>query len=141
MNAAVRAGTRGSITPFAVIVLAGLFLVGGLVHDGGLLLAERRDAASTASAAARYAAQSVDVAAARGGTVRLDPALASQRVQQYLATVGATGRVVSVDDATVVVEVTDTVDFHFLDVVGLSSRDVTATGRARITRGITEADQ
>lgn len=131
---------RGVVTPFAVIIASALLLVAGLVHDGGLILAERREAGATAAAAARAGAQAIDVGAARASVVRLDPAAAQLAAQQYLARVGHTGTVTIVDD-TITVEVASTVDMHFLGLVGISSRDVTGTGTARATRGISEADQ
>ena len=71
----------------------------------------RRDVQAVASAASRAAAQ-VSEAEIRGGSVAIDPNLASQRANAVLAASGYSGGV-SVDGLTVTVTATGSVDYAF----------------------------
>jgi hypothetical protein len=64
-------GDSGQITAMAVVMMAALFLLAGLVLDGGLTLAARERVLGLAQEAARAGAQAVDLAVYRqNGTLR-----------------------------------------------------------------------
>lgn len=127
----------GSVTVFVIGLTLALLMVAGLVHDGGRVLAARRQAHDLADNAARAGAQAVDIEVLRaGGTVSIDPIEARAAADDYLATTGLTGDVtVTADRVEVVVSITT--PMVLLQLVGIAQRTVTAHGEARIVRGIT----
>ncbi len=128
---------EGSVTVFVVGLTLALLMVAGLVHDGGRVLAARRQAHDLADNAARAAAQAVDIDALRSGApVALDPLAAQVAAEDYLAITGHPGEVVVTADM-VEVTVTITTPMVLLQVVGIAERTVTASGEARLVRGIT----
>jgi Flp pilus assembly protein TadG len=128
---------EGSVTVFVVGLTLALMMVAGLVYDGGRILAARRQAHDLADNAARAAAQAVDLDALRSGTpVALDPLDAQVAAEDYLATTGHTGEVAVTADA-VEVTVTITTPMVLLQLAGIAERTVTASGEARLVRGIT----
>lgn len=128
---------EGSVTVFVVGLTLALMMVAGLVYDGGRILAARRQAHDLADNAARAAAQAVDLDALRSGApVELDPLDAQVAAEGYLATTGHTGEVLVTAD-TVEVHVTITTPMVLLQLAGISERTVTASGEARLVRGIT----
>ena len=130
---------RGSLTAFFVLFVVAVLLVAGLVFDGGALLTARRDVADAAQDAARAGAQAIDIATVRAGDTTLSPNEAATAARAWLATEGHTGTVVVTGD-TVTVTVSDTVRLTLLPLAGISARTVSAVERARIVRGVTEAD-
>ena len=88
----------GTITAFVTIMTVALMFVAGLVFDGGMTLASRREAANVAEGAARAGAQALDVDVLRAtGAVKLDPVEAKRRAESYLAAAGRDGRVVRLE--------------------------------------------
>ncbi len=140
MTTAARAGERGSVTVWIVVMAMPLMIVAGLVFDGGRILAERREALDVAQNAARAGAQAVDVSAVRSGDLRLDPQLVQLAAQDYLTATGHTGAV-SIDGASVTVTVTNTVDMQLLSAIGIGEKTVTGTSTARLVRGVEGADE
>jgi hypothetical protein len=131
---------RGSVTAFVTVFMVALFAVAGLVVDGGLLLAAHQRAFNEAEAAARAAAQAVDLDALRAGAgVRLDPYEADRRARDYLASVGREGTA-EVDGDVVQVRLSFRHGLTILRAFGLSPRTVEAEGEARSVRGVTEAE-
>lgn len=125
------------MTVFVVGLTLAFMMVAGLVYDGGQILAARRQAHDLAGNAARAAAQAVDLDALRSGApVQLDPLDAQVAAENYLALTGHTGDVQVTAD-TVEVTVTITTPMVLLQLAGISERTVTASGRARLVRGIT----
>lgn len=130
----------GAITVFVVGLTFAMLLVAGLVYDGGRILAARREAHDLADNAARAAAQAVDVDALRAGAApTLDPIAAQIAAETYLADTGREGEVTVTADR-VQVTVSITTSMALLQLAGLSERTVTATGEARIVRGVTGAE-
>lgn len=128
---------EGSVTVFVVGLTLALMMVAGLVYDGGRILAARREAHNLADNAARAAAQAVDLDALRSGApVELDPLAAQVAAEDYLAATGHDGEVLVTAD-TVEVTVTITTPMVLLQLAGISERTVTASGQARLVRGIT----
>lgn len=127
----------GTVTVLVVGLTLALLLVAGLVFDGGAVLAARREANDLADNAARAAAQAVDVTALRSGaSVALDPLAAEVAAEEYLAATGHDGEVVVGTDR-VEVTVAVTARMSLLQLAGIGDRTVTATGEARLVRGIT----
>ena len=132
----LHADQDGRVTAFVVIMVTAILLFAGLVLDGGLALAAKVRALGEAQEAARAGAQEIDLAAYRAdGTLRLAPQQASAAARNYLAATGHTGTV-SVAGNTVNVTVTVNQSTQLLNVIGLDSITVTATGQAQPQRGI-----
>lgn len=128
---------EGSVTVFVVGLTLALLMVAGLVYDGGRILAARRQAHDLADNAARAAAQAVDLDALRSGApVALEPLDAQVAAEDYLVASGHTGEVTVTAD-TVEVTVTITTPMVLLQLAGIAERTVTASGEARLVRGIT----
>ena len=120
------------VTAFAVVFAMALLLFAGLVFDGGMILASKREAIDQAEAAARVGAQALDVGTYRSsGVMTLDAGQTSAAAQQYLASAGATGTVVVSGD---VVQVTVTKDqpMEILGIGGLASAHVSGVGNAHV---------
>lgn len=131
---------QGMVTATVVIFTVTLLAVAGLVFDGGNLLTAKRRAINEAEAAARAGAQALDLSSLRGGgVVVVDPIAAEDRAKDYLARVGHEGTV-SVEGATVRVEVSFVEELSILGAFGLDPRTVKGVGVARAVRGIQEGD-
>ncbi|WP_059007932.1 TadE/TadG family type IV pilus assembly protein [Streptomyces specialis] len=128
---------RGQITAFVLPLMATLMAMAGLALDGGLALAAQVRALGEAQEAARAGAQGIDLAAYRAdGTLRLDPAQARQLAENYLSDVGTEGAV-SATQEKVTVTVTAVQDTQLLDLIGVETLTVTASGAAQPQPGIT----
>jgi hypothetical protein len=128
---------EGQVMAFIVIITAAVVLFAGLVLDGGLALAAKIRALGEAQEAARAGAQALDLATYRqDGTVRLVPDQARELAQRYLDSTSDTGTVTVAGD-TVTVTVTAHQDTQLLDLAGLHTLTVTASGSAHPVRGIT----
>ena len=124
------------MTAFVVIMTVALIFVAGLVFDGGMTLASRREAANDAEAAAQRPAQALDVDAYRNtSAVSLDPVEAKRHAESYLVAIGREGRV-DVNGDTVDVTVTITRRLAILGIAGMDTATVTASGTARPAQGI-----
>lgn len=129
----------GFVAATAVALVASLFLLAGLVYDGGLVLAAHRRAFNEASAAARTGAQAMSASTLAGGPVDADPAGATAAAQAYLASVGHTGTVAVAGD---IVEVRVTIAYRtvILGAAGINDLAVTGSARVRAERGVTGAE-
>ncbi|MGP3949630.1 pilus assembly protein TadG-related protein [Streptomyces sp. 7N604] len=125
---------RGQITAFVVGVFAALWLFAGIVVDGGLALAGKARALDVAQEAARTGAQQLDVGQLRrGDDIRLvrDQAAAAARV--YVASTGDDGTA-SVKGDAVTVQVTHRQRTQILQLIGVRTLPMHATGAARAER-------
>jgi Flp pilus assembly protein TadG len=125
----------GVITAFVVIIGLALFLFAGLVYDGGMALRAKVDAVNDASAAARAAAQQLDLGTLRStGALTLDPAAASDAADSYLTSIGRSGTVAVNGD-----EVTVTVSFRqptaLLGIADVGSFAISGSASATATEG------
>lgn len=128
-------GEQGQVTAFTALITATLLLFAGLVVDGGLTLSARLHALNDAQAAARAAAQALDLAAYRqDGRVVLDPARARALALAHLSAAGDTGEVTVAGDR-VTVTARRTQPMQVFTLVGISSQTVTATASAVAQRG------
>ena len=126
----------GTVTAFVVIFSFALLLLAGLVIDGGLTLAARIQAIDEAQAAARAGAQAVDIALFRStGEVVLDAAQAKGDAQLYLAATGHSGTV-QVNGNQVDVTVSITQPMQILGIGGIGSLTVTGRGSATAEHGV-----
>ena len=128
-------GEEGVITAFVVVISLALMLFAGLVYDGGMALRAKVDAVDEASAAARAAAQQIDLTALRStGTVTLDAPAAESAAEQYLSGIGRTGTVsVNGDEVTVTVSFRQPTDL--LNIAGIGSFPISGTSSATATEG------
>jgi hypothetical protein len=140
MNGAADAGPgsrgeeRGSVTVFVTGVVVALFVVAGLVFDGGTIIAGHREADAEAEGAARAGAEAIAGTERTSATVTVDPAAAHQAAERYLTAYGHVGQVtVAGDRVTVTVSFTERT--QLLDVIGLRSKSVTGTASATAVVG------
>lgn len=134
---------RGSSAAFVAVMALPLFLLFGLVLDGGRALDARITAKNAAAEAARAAASDCDPAALRqqNGQCVVWPDVAFARAQQYLQAnlpgailLAAEPRLVSVGGSRTITEVTVRVRYHvssaFLGAVGVHQFTVEAVQSA-----------
>ena len=125
---------QGQTTAMVTILVPAILLLGGLVLDGGTILASRREATALASGAARAAIQEIDPASLRAGAIEIDGEAAEAAATGFLTEVGEEGDVVVYPDR---VEVTVTVIARpfLLRIVGIGDRPVTGSAVARLEEG------
>lgn len=123
----------GQLAVLWAVLSVALLVLGGVVYDGGNVLAARRNAHNLASQAARAGAQGFDIDGVLAGAATLDPVDATAAAEAFLAARNATGRVTATATA---VTVTVTVDqpTPLLALVGVEGRSVTGTARAVLAR-------
>jgi Flp pilus assembly protein TadG len=120
---------HGNITLFTCVAAFALFLIVGLVADGGAQLRAAQNATALAEEAGRAASQAIDAShVMQGGDIRVDPAAAADAAEDYLAAARVEGTVVSTTATTVTIQVRDTRPTVLLSLVGIDS--LTATGEA-----------
>ena len=126
----------GQVTAIWAVLALALFVLGGLVYDGGQVLTARRQADNLARQAARAGAQALDENSVRAGAAVLDPVAAEGAARAYLDRrhLVPTGVVVSDIDVTVSVALVQPTPL--LALVGIESRTVAATATARSARGV-----
>lgn len=115
---------RGSISAFVVVMTLIVIICAGLALDGARIIGTKVGAADHAENAARIAAQ--ELASVHGGELALDPGRAQAAGEAYLATHGLQGSV-SATTERVVVTVSQTLSMTLLNLVGISTKTVTAT--------------
>lgn len=126
----------GSLTLFAIVIAFALFLLGGLVVDGGEKLTAARRASDVAEQAARAGAQSVSITSLReSGRLAVDPAAARSAALAYLADSGERGTV-QVDGDVITVTTTVTRPTVILGIVGIGDVSATGVGSARLVSGV-----
>jgi hypothetical protein len=130
----------GQVTAFVVVFMVALIGFAGLVIDGGIALSAQRRAMNEAQAAARAAAEALDVQAYRNdGISKIDPGAAQDAVDQYMAAVHRNKQdydVSYVGTDTVVVHETLHQRLNILGVFGFPSVTANAQGSARTVHGI-----
>ncbi|WP_252396522.1 hypothetical protein [Streptantibioticus parmotrematis] len=119
---------------FYAVCLTGIFMILGLVVDGGGRLQAGSRADSLAQEAARAGGEQVDPAQAITGTaIAVQPAAAQQAASSYLHQAGVTGEV-SVSDSGQTLSVTVHTTYHpvFASLLGFSSMPVTGHATATL---------
>lgn len=124
------------VTAFVVVFVLALFLLAGLVLDGGLALSAKVRAIDEAQAAARAGAQAIDLDTFySSGAVVLDPAAATQAAESYLAATGDPGTV-TITGNEVDVSVTVTQPMQILGLAGIGHLSLTGSGSANAVTGV-----
>ena len=133
---AIRRRAEEGIVAISVVILAiAVLLAGGLVIDGGRLMAARREAASVASSASRIAAQELDVDLFEtGNTVTLIPVDADTVARKFLADEGYDNFDITITGDTVRVVIRDDVRLTILSILGTPARRVVGTSTAQLTQ-------
>lgn len=123
---------------FVVGIVGSLFLLAGIVVDGGLALGARVRALNEAQEAARSGAQQLDLAAyRRDAEVRLDPARARAAALSYVAATPDTATV-EVAGETVTVVVRAVQPTQILGMAGVGAIHVSGQATAAAHRGVSE---
>ena len=121
-------GASGGGTALMMLILSlGLFMILGLVVDGG----SRAQALDRADRIANEAARAgLQAAVITNGSI--DIAAVEPAVQQYLSTEGVTGTV-TVSPDSIRVHVTSTTPTKVLGIIGISTMTITGDGKADVT--------
>lgn len=122
------------------LMMLGVVSAVGLVGDGGLVFAQRRDLQNVADAAAAAGAMQIDEVVYRStGQVTLDEQLARAAAARYLEDEGGLDYVVAVRQDRVEVSVSRQASTGFLRVIGIDGVNVTASASAEPRYGIESA--
>ena len=128
---------RGSLSAFVALLLVAIFVLMGLVVDGGLAASAREQAAEEAAQAARAGAGSISVEALRSGQVQIDDSEAIATAEQFMVAAGHPG-VATVSSGRVQVEISYRVPTVILGIVGVTTLPVSAAATAVDVSGVTE---
>lgn len=129
----------GALTAFVVVLAFALFVLAGLVVDGGRAITVRTSAEGEAAQAARAGAAQLSVEAVRDGTISLAPGPAAQAAQRYLDAVGRSGAV-TVTGTTVGVTVRVVEPTVILGVVGIDDLSFSVHATATDVHGVAGGD-
>lgn len=133
-------GDEGQVLVMVALMMVGVVSVVGLVSDGGLVFAQRRDLQNVADAAAAAGAMQIDEAVYRStGEVVLDEQLARNAAALYLDAEDDLDYVVSVLPDRVEVSVSRQATTGFLRVIGIDGIEVTASASAEPRYGVESA--
>ena len=134
------AGEGGQVIVMVAITMVGLVAVVGLVSDGGLVFAQRRDLQNVADAAALAGAMQIDEETYRlSGSVVLDEQAAYRAAVGYLEDEGGPTYSVVVRPAGVEVAVSRDASTGFLRVVGIDDVEISAQATAEPRHGVASA--
>jgi Flp pilus assembly protein TadG len=125
---------------FVVLALVALFVLMGLVVDGGSALTAHQAASDEAQQAARAGAGALSVDALRSGNLQLDPEAAVAAAEAFTVAAGHPGTA-SVIAGVVTVSVRYRVPTSLLGLVGINSLPVSAAASAVDVEGVTEGSQ
>lgn len=130
-------GDDGQVLVMVALMMVGVVSVVGLVSDGGLVFAQRRDLQNVADAAAAAGAMQIDEAVYRStGEVVLDEQLAREAAVFYLDAEGDLDYMVSVLSDRVEVSVSRQATTGFLRVIGIDGVEVSASASAEPRYGV-----
>jgi Putative Flp pilus-assembly TadE/G-like len=127
---------EGSISAFVVLFLVAVFVLMGLVVDGGSALTARQAAADEAEQAARAGAGALSVDALRSGSVQIDQTEAVAVAEAFTVAAGHPGTA-TVSAGKVMVEIHYRIPTEILGIVGIGTLSVSAAASAVDVRGIT----
>jgi Flp pilus assembly protein TadG len=128
---------------FFIVMIPALLGLGALIIDGGRMLTSWREADAVADAAARSAAQELDIPDYRAGdgtAFRLNAPRARDAAQAYAQRAGYSAETEVVQNL-LQVTVTGEVSLTILRFAGRDTATVQAKGEARAVRGLDEADE
>lgn len=124
------------------IFLLGLVAVAGLVADGGMMLAQRRDLQNVADAAAAAGAMQPDESiyrASGGADVALDESAAYAAAVGYLSGESGVTYTVTTSPTSVAVQVSRGASTAFLRVLGIDDVSISANAVAEPRHGVVAA--
>ena len=128
------------VTAFVASFSIALLAVGGLVVDGGYILAARQRAYDEADAAARAGAQAIDIDTLRaGGDASVVAADAQRRVDEYLGTTGHQS-LVEVSGDRVTVTIVHDQSLVVLNAFGAGPVTIEARGTASAIQAVEDED-
>ncbi len=128
---------EGQALVMVAVMMIGLVSVVGLVSDGGLVFAQRRDPQNTADAAAAAAAMQIDEDVYRAtGDVVLDERWARETAARYLDAEKGVSYEISTSPESVEVSVSRQASTSFLGLIGVESVDVSARASAGPRYGV-----
>lgn len=127
---------KGQTSILTVLVTISIFLVIGLVVDGGAKLTAASEASGIAQQAGRTGAQSL--AGLNESTPRIDPASAAAKARKYIQATGKTGSAKVTSPNTIQVSVTASKPTIFLSLLGITKVSATRTISVNLIRGTTE---
>lgn len=131
---------EGQVLVMVALMMVGVVSVVGLVSDGGLIFAQRRDLQNVADAGAAAGAMQIDEAVYRStGDVVLDEQLARDAAVLYLDAEDGLDYVVNVLPDRVEVAVSRQATTGFLRVIGIDGIEVSASASAEPRYGVESA--
>ena len=119
-----------------VLTLIAVFVLMGLVVDGGSELSARQAATDEAEQAARAGAGALSVAALRSGVVQLNESAAVGAAENFTVAAGHPGTATELS-GTVTVSIRYRINTEILGIVGVHSLPVSASASAVDVRGVT----
>ena len=131
-----RATQDGSISAFTVLMLVAVFVLVGLVVDGGAVLSAQQSASDEAEQAARAGAGALSVDALRTGAVEINQQEAVVAAEKFTVEAGHPG-VATVSSGVVTVVVQYRIHTEILGIVGIDSLPVSASASAVDVQGVT----
>ena len=138
MNALRR--EEGQALVMVAVMMVGLVSVVGLVSDGGLVFAQRRDLQNAADAAAAAAAMQIDEEAYRTtGDVVLDERWARETAARYLDAEDGVSYEITTSTDSVEISVSRQASTSFLGLIGIDDVDVSARASAEPRYGVDAA--
>lgn len=129
----------GSLSAFLAVVALSLFVLAGLVVDGGRAIAAREAAWNTAQQAARVGAGQISVQGLRWNEVVTDPSTAQDAALSFLQANGYSGTV-RVIDGTVTVSLATSEPTVILGVIGIHHIAIVESATAIDVNGVTRND-
>ncbi len=126
----------GSVTAFVALLLVAMFVLMGLVLDGGTALSAQQAATDEAEQAARAGAGSLSVDALRAGSIKIDQQAAVAAAEAFTLAAGHPGTA-TVSGDVIRVEVHYRVPTDILSMVGIKSLPVSAEATAFDVAGVT----
>ena len=130
------ASQEGSISAFVVLILVAVFVLIGLVVDGGAALSARQAATNEAEQAARAGAGSLSLSALRSGVIEIDSQQAVVSAENFTVVAGHPGTAF-VSGGTVTVQIHYRIDTQVLGIIGIDSLPVSASASAVDVKGVT----
>ena len=128
---------RGSITAFSVLMLVAVFVLMGMVLDGGSEISAHMSAVNEAEQAARAGAGALSVNALRSDSLQLDDRQAVAAAEDFTVASGHPGTAMVVGQ-TVTVEIQYRVPTAILGIVGIDSLPVSVSASAVDVSGVTQ---
>ncbi len=129
------AGDNGSVTAFVALLLVAMFVLLGLVLDGGSAVNAQQSAFDEAEQAARAGAGELSVDALRAGAVQLDAQAAVAAAESFTVAAGHPG-IATVSNGVVRVEIRYRIRTEVLGIVGITSLPVSASASAVDLAGV-----